>query len=71
MASQVLSPSVHEATIVRHFARDPATRETIQDPILTELHAAMQSMRVSGEKAARLAAANLRNAMNTPAANHK
>src|ERR1700730_259472 len=71
MVQQVLSPTVHEATIVRHFARDPATRETIQDPILTELHNAMQTMRVSGEKPARLAPANLKNAMRTPAHNHK
>jgi hypothetical protein len=71
MVQQVLSPTVHEATIVRHFARDPATRETIQDPILTELHNAMKSMREAGERASRLAAANLKNQMATPAANHK
>ena len=71
MSDTQLSPSVHEAVIVRHFTRDPITRETIPDAYLTDLHDAVQAARVAGDKADRVVQATLRSELRTPAANHK
>lgn len=64
-------PSIHEALITRHFARDPLTRETIQDPILAEAQEAMQIARQSAEKARRVAEAIMANEMATIPARHR
>lgn len=64
-------PSINEAMIVRHFARDPTTRETIQDPVLGSLHDAMRASRLAAEKAKRIAAAVMVNEMATIPARHR
>ena len=60
-------PGIREALIDRHFARDPATREPIYDPVIGAMHAARQS----AEKAHRVAAAVHANDGMTVSARHR
>jgi hypothetical protein len=66
-----LSPSVTEQTIIRHFVRDPITREHVQDPVLTDLFNATKTIREHAEKSEKLANATLHNDMLTLPARHR
>lgn len=61
----VLSPSVHEQMIARHFVRDQ------DDPVLIALRDAVALARQACEKATSVTAVVLRNEMKTPAVRHK
>ena len=60
-----LSPSVHEATIARHFKKDE------DDPALLALHAALKAGREAALKAAKIVNTVTANDLLTPASRHK
>lgn len=69
--SKLPSPSIHEALVARHFARDPETREPIYDPAIGAMHDAMRAARLAAEKAHRVAEAIHANENMTVAARHR
>src|SRR5262245_5350490 len=71
MPKNEISPSVHEGMIIRHFGRDPITRESIPDGVLVDMHDALQGARLAAEKSARIADAILANEMMTLPMRHK
>lgn len=63
--------SVHEAMIERHFTKDPTTNTSVSDVHLQGLQDAMQSCRVSAERARELTATVMKNSMLTVPARHR
>lgn len=65
------SPSMSEQMVDRHYARDPATGEIVQDVVLSQMRDAMRGARLAAEKAQRVADAVLSNEMETLPARHR
>jgi hypothetical protein len=61
--------SLHEATIARHFARDPRTREPVDDREIEAMHAAMVRAREAAEAAQNAHSKIMANSMQTQIAN--
>ncbi|MCV0396766.1 MAG: hypothetical protein K5872_20885 [Rhizobiaceae bacterium] len=66
-----LSPSVNEAMIDRHFARDPRTRAIVPDATLHAIRDATERARTLAQKAGRVADAIHASEMLTVAARHR
>src|ERR1700730_13394891 len=56
--------NIHEALVVRHMKAD-------KDEIIDGLHDAMKAARLAAERATRIVAQNLNDALRTPGANQK
>jgi len=65
------SPSIHEDVISRHHSRDPVSRETVYDPIVSRMSLAVGSARLAVEKATKVAEALFANQFITVAARHR
>lgn len=65
------SPSINEALIDRYHPKDPQTRETIYDPIVSRMSVAVGSARLAAERAGKVANAIFANEFQTVAARHR
>lgn len=69
--SRTPSPSIHEALIDRHLARDPATKEPMHDVVIGAMSDAMRAAREAAERAHRIATVIHENENMTVPARHR